>query len=75
MNAAAFRRFRAADKDIRRDIFQLRDHEQPLDGDRLVDVVEHVLKTEGDPSVRIFAGNAIAYTKKPGRRGKSSPTP
>jgi len=68
LDASAFRRFRAANTDIRRDIFQLRDHDQPLEGDRLVAVVEIVLATDPNPSVRVFAGNALAYTKKPGRR-------
>lgn len=68
LDRETFRRYFEADVEIRRDVFQLRDHDQPLEGDRLVDVVESILQNEKVPNVRIFAANAIAYTKKPGTR-------
>jgi hypothetical protein len=61
-------RFSKASLDVRRDVFQLRGHEQPLEGDRLVAVVELVLQTEPDENVRVFAANALGYAEKPGKR-------
>ncbi|MFO0967620.1 MAG: HEAT repeat domain-containing protein [Gemmataceae bacterium] len=62
------RRFKQAEPDVRRSVLQLRGREQPLEGDRLVDVVEWTLRHEPDENIRSHAADALAYTDKPGKR-------
>ncbi len=65
----AVRRFQKASLEVRRDVFQLRNHEQPLTGDRLVEAVEFTLRNDPDESVRVFAANSLGYSENWKRAG------
>ena len=69
MDQGALRRWQKASLDVRRDVFQLRDGFQPMTGDRLVDVVEFVLRNEPDENVRVFAASCLGYTENWKRAG------
>jgi hypothetical protein len=65
----AVKRFQEASMDARRDVFQLRESEQPLTGDRLVEAVEFTLRNDPDENVRVFAANALGYRENWKRAG------
>jgi hypothetical protein len=63
------KRFQKAPTDVRRDVFQLREGEQPLTGDRLVEAVEFTLRNDPDENVRLFAANCLGYSENWKRAG------